>query len=83
MKCLKTLEIDTEKRIYRVNGTDISSVHFFSLEFRDGYWSLKIAENDHFSEYHNKLVELMDADVLAQMSKDCKENDVPNKPEQL
>ncbi len=68
MKCLKTLEIDTEKRIYRVNGVDISNAYFFRLEFHEGYWSLNIVEHDDaFSVYGNKLSELMDEDTIEQM----------------
>lgn len=82
MKSLKTLEIDTEKRIYRVNGVDISNAHFFRLEFHEGYWSLNIAEHDDaFSEYGNKLSELMDEDTIEQMWRKIKKNDAPNKPE--
>ena len=57
------------KRIYRVNGVDISNAHFFRLEFHEGYWSLNIAEhNDAFSVYGNKLSELMDEDTIIQLT---------------
>ncbi len=72
MKTLKTLEIDTEKRIYRVNGTDISEANFFSLQFRDGCWSLMIAEDKSYLEYHNKLIELTEADSINKMIEDFK-----------
>ena len=43
---LKTLIIDVEQDIYKVNGRDISeSGKRCSLEFEDGEWSLMVTED--------------------------------------
>lgn len=45
---LKTVEIDVEQGIYKVNGRDISNATYLSLIF-DGVWSLEITENNVYS----------------------------------
>lgn len=51
---LKTVEIDVEQGIYKVNGRDISNATYLSLIF-DGVWSLEITENNVYSTIsHNQ-----------------------------
>lgn len=47
---LKTLEIDMDRNIFKVNGRDISnSGHYMSLTFEHGTWSLMITEDTLYS----------------------------------
>lgn len=49
MEALKTVEIDTEKGIYKINGTDISKVcSKFTLSFEHGRWALETEESKRY-----------------------------------
>ena len=52
---LKTLVIDTEKKICKLNGVDISKrTHELHLDFKDGVWSLVITTTE---TYHQRQVD--------------------------
>jgi len=47
---LKTIQIDTQKGICLINGTDVSRQgKYLKLEFEDGEWSLMITTDKYFS----------------------------------
>lgn len=46
---LRTLVIDTEKGIYKVNGRTISKTEYLNLVFENGVWSLVIKENSFYT----------------------------------
>lgn len=47
---LKSVEIDTERGIYRVNGEEISKTCTeFNLSFEDGQWSLQTTETKFYA----------------------------------
>lgn len=46
MENLRTVEIDVEQGVYKVNGKDISQTCTeFNLTFEKGVWSLQIVED--------------------------------------
>lgn len=52
---LKTLEIDIEKGIYKVNGRDISHTgQFLKLTYEEGIWSLVIKETSLYTRDETK-----------------------------
>ncbi len=56
MEKLKTIEIDTEKGICLINGTDVSKQSkYLRLEFENGEWSLIITADKCFSSARNKI----------------------------
>lgn len=49
---LRTLEIDMQKKIFRVNGVDIGKdTTGFNLEFDAGEWNLEITQHFRFSVF--------------------------------
>ena len=55
---LKTLEIDVDRNIYKVNGRDISnSGYYMNLTFEHGTWSLMIKEDKLYSTSDHNIKE--------------------------
>ena len=45
-KSFKSIHIDTEKRIYLLNGEEVPMVSSINLEFNNGKWSLLITRDE-------------------------------------
>ncbi|MBR1723421.1 MAG: hypothetical protein IJ723_00130 [Ruminococcus sp.] len=45
---LKTVELDTEKGMLRVNGQELGDVNEFALSFKDGLFSLTFTSSARF-----------------------------------
>lgn len=55
---LKTLEIDMDRNVFKVNGRDISnSGKYMSLTFEHGTWSLMITEDKFYSTSDHNVKE--------------------------
>lgn len=51
---LETIQIDTQKGICLINGTDVSKQgKYLKLEFENGEWSLMITTDKYFSSVHS------------------------------
>lgn len=47
---LKSVVIDIENKIFKVNGSDIAGTGtYFNLVFEDGLWSLKLIEEKQYT----------------------------------
>lgn len=47
-KRFKSIHIDTEKKIYLLNGKELECVQYLALEFEKGDWSLSITKDESY-----------------------------------
>ncbi len=56
VELLKTIQIDTQKGICLINGTNVSKQgKYLKLEFENGEWSLLVTTDRCFSSAKNKI----------------------------
>ena len=53
-KSFKSIHIDTEKRIYLLNGEEVPMVSRINLEFNNGKWSLLITRDELYAQEATK-----------------------------
>lgn len=49
-KVLKSLEINLEKGIFKLNGEDMEGIHRLDIDFDNGRWSLLVTKDEIYTQ---------------------------------